>query len=65
MAYVFQGNLSQSVKHNHIYVYLSMTTYFGLHRPSSGHYYKKELIKNTVKYSTIYNSACLHPTGKS
>ena len=37
---VFNSNLSQSVKNNHLHFYLSLTTCFGLNRPSWGHYYK-------------------------
>ena len=50
-----------NVKHNHIYVYLSMTTRFGLHRLSSGHYYKTFKIRqNVVQLSfTLWNPICV------
>jgi hypothetical protein len=35
----FEAIGHKSVKHNNMYFYLSKTTFFGLHRPSSGHYY--------------------------
>ena len=36
----FKATGHKSIKHNHIYFYLSKTTCFCLHRPSSRHYYK-------------------------
>jgi len=45
----FKAICNKSVKHNYIYFYLSMTTCFGLQRPSSGHQYKTSKIRqNTV-----------------
>jgi hypothetical protein len=37
---IFRTIRHKSVKHNHIYFYLRMTTYFGLHRRSSGQCHK-------------------------
>ena len=43
------------VKHKDIYFYWSMTTYFGLHRPSSGHYYKPfKTRQNRVRLHSYY-----------
>jgi hypothetical protein len=36
---LFTAILYKSVKHNHIYLYLSINTLFGLQTPSSGRHY--------------------------
>jgi len=38
----------QSMKHKHMYFCLSMATSFGMHRPSSDHYYKTFEIRSTI-----------------
>lgn len=42
---IFKGDLSQCVRHNHIYFYLNMTVCFGLNILSSGCYYKTKKLK--------------------
>jgi len=45
----------KSVKHKDFYFYWSMTTCFGLHSPSSGHYYKSfKTRENRVRLHSYY-----------
>jgi hypothetical protein len=49
-----------SVKRKHIYLYLSKTTRFGLHRPSSGHHCRTFKIRpNTAQLYSQYGIPCL------
>ena len=51
---IFKTILHKSVKHNHVYFYLSMTTCFGMQRRSTGQHYKTFKIRQKYSTNIIY-----------